>query len=466
MFEAAQGIPGLPDLTQPTQLIQLGTRLIRIFFILAGIVGFLGIALAFFNFSRRRDEAEPAILLRQWLDGYAILLRMLLHGGLVFLLSITGFFLCSTLATRYHFWEQARVSQVAASVSGERLEQSAPQVRYVIQEPYSYNTQVGNRIVRVQETRTINKFLGISGSQIQVTINQTADPQRKGRSIYLVDFSADYQVVNKLNTTQSFFFEVSPPSSYSLLQNFKVEQNGARLNPTNPGEYSFPFRVLPGQETRFRVTYQTQGAPRWVYNSNGQLLSNFRLSTLANFPGADFASGIVPTESKVEGRGTRYTWIFDDNVSVQNPFGVFTATRVVKDTGILPRLLILAPALFLWWLLLLYLSLPMSLRDVAIAGGVFFACILSLTYFSRAIAPQLAWMIISLILLILAWGMGENRRASLAALICTITGAVLPVLALLVPNSGLTLSLAGLLSVVWLAVLNWYGYYRLNEVNR
>lgn len=466
MFEAAQGIPGLPDLTQPTQLIEFGSRVLRVFFLIAGIVGFLGIVLALLNFSGRRNEPELGIAIGQWLQGYSVLLRILLHGALVFILVITGFFLCSTLGTRYHFWEQARVSQVAESVSGERLEQSAPQIRYVIQEPYSYNTQAGNRIVRVQETRTINRFLAVAGSQIQVKIDQTSDPQKKGRGIYLVDFSADYRVVNQLDSTQNFFFELSPPSSYSLLQNFKVEQKGTRLNPTNPGEYSFPFNIAPGQETSFRVTYKAQGSPRWVYNANGQLLSNFRLSVLANFSGADFASGIVPTERKVEGQGTRYTWIFDDNVSVQNPFGVFTATERVQNTGILPRLLILAPALFLWWLLLLYLSLPMSLRDVALTGGLFFACILALTYFSRVINPQLAWLVISPFLLILAWGLGRTWRASLAAFISTIAGGVLPVLGLLVPYSGLTLSLAGLLSVAWLAALNWYGFYRFNQETR
>ncbi|MFB2917024.1 hypothetical protein [Aerosakkonema funiforme] len=466
MFEVAQGIPGLPDLTQPSELIQFGAKVLRTFLILVGLVGFMGLVLAALNFSHRRDESETGDMLGQWLVGYSVLLRLLLHAGLVFILSIAGFFLCSTLGTRYHFWEQARVAQVAESVAGERLEQTAPQVRYVIQEPYSYNTQVGNRLVRVQETRPVTRFLTVAGSQIEVKIDQTLDPQKSDRAIYRVNFNGDYQVTNQLREAQNFFFEIPQPNSYSLLQNFKVEQNGKILPQSNPGDYAFPFRLGPGEQTRFRVTYQAQGAPRWVYNANGQLLSNFRLSVLANFPGADFASGIVPTEAKVEERGTRFTWVFDGNVSVLNPFGVFTATSRVRNTGVLPRLLLLAPALFLWWLLLLYLSLPMSLRDVAIAGGLFFACILALTYFSRTIDSQLAWLAISLFFLVVSWGLGKTWRASLAAFISTIAGGVLPVLGLLVPYSGLTLSLAGLLSVAWLAALNWYGFYQLDRETR
>ncbi len=185
------------------------------------------------------------------------------------------------------------------------------------------------------------------------------------------------------------------------------------------------------------------------------------MTATANFAGADFASGIIPSETKADGRSTQFTWIFDDNVSVKNPFGVFTNTDPIRQTGILPRLLLLAPALFLWWILLLYLSIPMSLRNVAIAASIFFACLLTLTYLSRFMNPVFAWTMLSAILLMLSWGLGYSRSASLAAIICTITGAILPVLGLLVPFSGLTLSIAGLLSVIWLAVRHWYGWYKL-----
>lgn len=175
---------------------------------------------------------------------------------------------------------------------------------------------------------------------------------------------------------------------------------------------------------------------------------------------------MIPSNTKVEGDNTQFTWAFDENVSVKNPFGVFTNTAPVRNTGIIPRLLLLAPAIFLWWILLLYLSLPMHLKNVAIAGGIFFACLLTLTYLGRLINPPLVWTMISLVFLSLMWGLGSNRRAALAAIICTLAGAVIPVFGLLVPFSGLTLSLAALLSAVWLAVQHWYGWQTLpQEVN-
>ena len=84
-----------------------------------------------------------------------------------------------------------------------------------------------------------------------------------------------------------------------------------------------------------------------------------------------------------------------------------------------------------------------------------------MTDLSRLIDVKLARTLISIVLLALAWGLGSNRRASLAAVICTIAGAVVPVLGLVVPYTGLTLSVAALLGAVWLAVRHWYGWYDL-----
>ncbi len=459
MSFSTQGVPGLPDLTHPAELIQFGTDVLKASLLLVFLIVALGVAIALVSFAFRRHQPEEAIFIGEWAVRYSQLLRGLQHLTLVLVLLVVGFFLCSTLSNRYHYWEQAKVTQVTQSVAGDKLEQVAPQVRYVTQEPITYTTQVDGKIVKVNDTQQVNRFLTLAGSQIQVKLDQNTDVQ--GRSaVYRIDYSADYKVVNRLKEINNFFFEVPPPNGYSLLSNYKVERDRIRLEQTNPGDYGFPFRLQPGEETSFRVTYQAQGGPRWVYSTTGQLLSGFRLTAIANFS-ADFASGIVPNEIKTDGRSTQFTWIFDDNVSVRNPFGVFTNTNPIRNTGIIPRLLLLTPAIFLWWILLLYLSLPMSLKNVAIAGSIFFACLLTLTYLARFMNAELAWTMISLILLILTWGLGSTKSASLAAIVCTIAGAVLPVFGLLIPFSGLTLSGAGLLSAVWLAVRHWYGWYGL-----
>ncbi len=464
MSVSAQGIPGVPDLTHPVELVHLGSQILKASVLLVFLVIALGIAIALLSFSLRRLPKEQSLFIGEWTLRYSELLRGFQHLALVLVLLVVGFFLCSTLSNRYHYWEQAKVAQVALLVAGDKLEQSAPQVRYIIKEPYTTTTQVNGKIVKINETRDANRYLTLAGSQIQVKLDQTPDVQARSAT-YRVDYTADYKVVNQLENINNFIFEIPPPNGYSLLESYKVERADTRLQQTNPGDYNFAFSLQPREETTFRVTYKAQGGPRWVYSAQGQLLSNFRLIAIANFPGANFASGITPKYIKVDRKSTQFTWIYD-NVSVKNPFGVYTNTDPISNTGIIPRLLLLAPALFLWWILLLYLSIPMSLKNVALVGGIFFACLLTLTYLARIINAEFAWTLISLILLALSWGLGANFRASLAAFICAIAGAVLPVFGLLVSFSGLTLSLAGLLSAVWLAVLHLYGWYKLHPQNR
>ncbi len=449
-------IPNLPDLTHPNQLIELGSLLIQIFVKLAIFLIAIGVVLALMNWSTQKQGSYLSIPpLKAGLEQYFQWLNALPHFILILLFLTGGFFISSTLANRYHNWEQQRITKIATTVAGERLEQTAPRIRYQVEEPYTDYRYIDGRTVEVKTTRMVDRWMTLAGSNIDVNINQTTSPDTK-QWIYSIDFKAEYQVVNRLKGVSQLFFEVPPPYGYLLLQDFKIEQDGKPLVQINPGDYGFPFQLSPGQTTSFRVSYQAQGAPRWVYQPGDQLLSNFRLNVLANFPGAEFAGGI-PTVTKEGGQNRQFSWVYEGNISVRNPLGIFTTTSTVRNTGIIPRLLLLAPILLLGWIILLYLSLNLTLRDVAIASMLFSASLLTLTYTSRLIDARLAWALISPLLMLAVWGLGNNRQASLAALICTIAGAILPVFALLVPYSGLTLSLAALLSGAWLAIKHWYG---------
>jgi hypothetical protein len=455
LVQLPEGIPSLPDLTHPNELIDFGGQLIYFSLIIFLIIGILGIIIAVINFSLRRNNNNENNLLDAWLKRYFNLLEISQHGILILIILITGFFLCSTLANRYHHWEQAKITEIAATVSGERLEQNAPKIRYTVEVPYSYYTQIDGKLVKIEETQLDNRYLALKSSDIEVNIDQVINQQDQ-KNNYITEFTAVYQVENSLKETKELFLEISPPYGYSLLKNFRVEQDQQKLEPENPQNYSFPLTLSPGQTSNFRVTYQAQGAPRWVYNAGGELISNFRLKIKTSFPQADFASGIVPNEMKPEGKGTIFTWIFEENVSVINPFGVFTATDPIRNTGVLPRLLLLTPAIFLWWILLLYLSIDLKISQVAIAAGLFFAFILTLTYLSRLMDAPTIWGIISLILLALIAGLGQTKMTKASVIICTIAGAIIPVFGLLIDYSGLTLSLAGILSTGWLAIRHWY----------
>jgi hypothetical protein len=453
---------GLPDFTQPQYLNQLADRLpisLAIFVVLA--IG-LGAGMALFNFSLRNyAQTGSNVVIGDWMMRSTQLVRGLQQTLLIAIILLAGFGFCSTIANRQNNWEQARLAQTTPAIEGELVRQSSPQVSYTSQEPYIYTTQLNGKLVKVQDKKDVTRQSSVSGSNLQVTIAPTPTSS-SDRQNYSIDFRGDYQITNPIGTTDRFVFEIKPPTGYSLLQNFAVEQDGKRLTATNPGEYRFPLQIAPGNVSKLRVLYRAQGSPQWVYSAKNGSLANFRMTITPKVPRLNFVSGIAPT--KVTGKGDRrvFTWAFNQNASVQKPFGVSVAAPVAAQTGTLPLLLLLAPVIFLWWILLLCFSIPLRLQNIPIAGFVFFAGMFALTYFSRIANPLAVWSGISIGLLLLVWGLGRNNwRISLAAIICTIVGTIIPVYGFLVGYRGVMLSIAGLLSVIWLVARNWYGWYQL-----
>ncbi len=461
------GQTGLPDLTQPQYLNQVANQLpiaLVIFIVLA--IG-LGAGIAAINFSLRNYPQERNVVIGDWMMRSTQLIQALQQTVLIAILLLAGFFFCSTLANRQHSWEQARVAQKTPEITGELMQQASPQVSYTIQEPYEYTTQLNGKLVKVQDRKDVTRQTSVSGSNIQVGIGAAQNNTPSNNSNYLIDFKGDYQITNPVGTTDRFVFKVNPPTGYSLLQNFTVEQNGKRLTPINPNEYSFPLQIAPGSLSKLRVSYVAQGSPQWVYSPKDGSLANFRMTIASKVPRLNFMSGIVPTKAETKGDSKVFTWAFDRNASVQQPFGVSVSAPVAAPTGTLPLLLLLAPGILLWWLVLLCFSIPLRLQNIAIAGFVFFVGMFALTYFSRIADPIYVWSAISVGLLILVWGLGRNNwRMSLAAIICTIAGAIVPVYGFLIGYRGVTLSVAGLMSILWLAARNWYGWYPLELRDR
>jgi hypothetical protein len=459
---------GLPDLAEPEYLSQIASQLplsIAIFVMLA--IG-LTAAMALFNFSLRNSTSEH-VAIGDWTIRSTQLMRGLQQVLVIAMLLLAGFGLCSTLATSQHNWEQARLVKTTPPTAAEFVQQASPQVSYTSQEPYIYTTQLDGKLVKVEDKKEVTHQSAVSSSNILVSIAPALTKTGDGNN-YPIDFTGDYQVTNSIETTDKFVFQITPPKGYSLLQNFGVEQDGKKLKTTSPGEYRFPIQIAPGNVSKLHVTYRAQGSPQWVYSAKDGSLANFKMAVSTKVPGLNFVNGIVPTKVSSTGDRQVFSWAFvggaspleHKNASVQKPFGVAVAPPVATQSGQLPLLLLLAPGILLWWLLLLCFSIPMRLQQIAIAGLVFFAGIFALTYFGRLTDPLYVWSGISVGLLILVWGLGrKNWRVSLAAVICTILGAIFPVYGFLIGARGVMLSIAALLSVIWLTARNWYGWYQL-----
>ncbi len=163
-----QGIPGLPDLTQPQTLLRYGEQVLHWGQGLLVLLVAIGLVLAAIVFAYR--GARP-----DWLpplgDRYSQLLQGTRRGILIAILVITGFLLCSTLANRYHHWEQAKIAQVAGSVAGERVEQPAPLVRYTVMEPYTTITYTPRLLILMVSRRRC------SGNRRSIASSPLANPK-------------------------------------------------------------------------------------------------------------------------------------------------------------------------------------------------------------------------------------------------------------------------------------------------
>jgi hypothetical protein len=464
---AVNGIPEIPNVTQPDQLSLIINGAPLGIIIFCGILIGLGVALALINFSLKPQQESSMVAMGDWIVRYSDLIRSLRHVALVLAILTVSALLCSTVANRYHLWEQNTFPRAAATAT--QIVQLSPQVRYTIKEPYNYSQNVNGKVTKVRDEKDLTRLLPVNSSNIKVNINKS-----KVRSVekwvYTTNFLGEYEVRNITPGSVDFLLTMAPPKGAYIVQNYSVEQDGRRISANSAGEYEYRIQIAPNGTTQLKTSYQAQGAPRWLYATKGELLSRFQLAIETNFNNINSASGLMPSSIEKRNPGKTFTWILPDNAAIPYPIGASAPNALPAQVGVIPKVILLAPAIWLWWLIMLYLSVPIRIKDILISAGVAVTSILTLAYAMRLFkteitavyaTPELVWPVIAILLLVSAWGLGRNFRTSLAAVICTITGMILPVLAMLTTYQGSILSLAALLSVMWLVVMNWYGWYQL-----
>jgi hypothetical protein len=455
-----EGIPKLPDLTHPAELLALGQTSLWYLALALGFVFCIGgllLALLRWRFASQNPDENP---ISPWIVSYERGVKGLYTVFLSALLVAGSYFVTATLANRTHHWEFQQVAKQTQVVEGYRQEQPAPQIYYYKPETYIVQALREGQLKDLEKTRYIRYTLNLASSQIQVKITQIQDNSEPPKHKYKVQFEGNYTFANTVNGIHKFRFLAEKPQNYELLEGFKVFKDGQELQALVQETNQFGFDLPPGQQTQFKIQYQSQGDARWVYNAYNTLLSNFKLQLEAPFPNAQYASGILPQQTQEQGAGKVFVWEFKDNVSVLNPFGVFTSSGAVPKTGIISRILLLAPGVLVWWLFLLLLTQRPSERSPAWLGShelfliaaLFLSGILALTYSSRLLPAWQAWIGISFLLLALSAGLRQNPAERGQAALATLLGFVLPVSALLSPYTGLTLAVTALAAVIALLV--------------
>jgi hypothetical protein len=466
---AVNGIPEIPDVTQPDRLsLIINGAPLGILVFCAILIG-LGIALALINFSIKPQQESSMVAMGDWIVRYSDLIRSLRHVAVVFAVLCLGALLCSTVANQYHIWEQTAFPRAAATA--QQIEQVSPQIRYTVKEPFNFSQNVNGKVTKVRDEKDITRLLPVNSSNIKVNINKSKVRSAE-KWVYTTSFLGEYEVRNITPGSVDFLLTMAPPKGAYIVQGYSVEQDGRRISSNSAGEYEYRIQIAPNGTAQLKTSYQAQGAPRWLYATKGELLSKFQLAIETNFSNINSASGLMPSSIEKRKPGKTFTWILPDNAAIPYPIGASSPNALPAQVGVIPKVILYAPAIWLWWLVMLYLSVPMRIKDILISAGVAVTSILTLAYVMRLFkteltgvyaTPEIIWPVIAILLLGSAWGLGKNFRTSLAAVICTIAGIILPVLAMLTTYQGSILSLAALLSVMWLVVMNWYGWYKLEE---
>jgi hypothetical protein len=452
----------LPDLTQPSQLTAITSNFALGLLVFGLIAIGLGLALALINFALKPQQSSAVAILDRWTIRYTELLQLLQNTALIAILGVGLFLFCGTLANRYQNWEQTRFG--GSNISTSAIEQAAPQIEYTATEPYSYNTQLNGRVVKVQDSKAVKKTMLPTASNIRLKMTST-----NTKDVAEINFAGEFQVKNTAPLNSTLLLQMHPPQGLGLVENFTVEKDGQRLLPQPGSDYNFPLTLAPGSIGQLRVSYRGQGSPRWLYRTQGQLISKLQLTIETDLKNVDGIGSLVPTQVEARGSNKVLTWVFADNASVTQPFGAGSTFVADRQSGILPQLLTIAPAFWLWWLALLLISVPLALRDMAASAGVFLALMAALTYGSRwirtdLVAPYLTaqtlWLGMTGLLILVGVGLARQRRIAIGVALSAIVGMVLPVFGMLGSYRGPLLGLAALLSIGWLATPRWYGRSR------
>jgi hypothetical protein len=448
----------LPDLTQPTQLQALALGFGWLLVLLVGAAIGLGLALAALNFSLKPQQEAAITRFDRWVVEYSKVVGWLPTVALVALVTVALYLGGSTLAHRYQGWEQERFG--SSSNPTNAIEQVAPQIEYTASEPYTYTTQLEGKVVKVQDNRSVQRTLNPIASNLRLKLGST-----NAKDVAEVNFSGEYQIKNTTNTS-GLTFKMAPPQGLGLVQNFTVEKDGQRLAPSAENSYLFPVTISAGNTESVRVSYRGQGSPRWLYRPPSQLLSKLQLVIETNLANVNAIGGLLPSQVENQVNGKVLTWVLGDNAAVNQPLGAGNTFVADRFSGLVPRLLLWTPALWLWWLALLAINQPLRWRDLGASAGAVMAALAALAYASRIIRtelvlpyllPQTLWLGLATLLLVIGVGLARQRRQAIGVALSALVAVVLPAFGLLGAYSGLILAIAGLLSLGWLATPSWYG---------
>lgn len=434
-----------PDLTHPTEWLSAWGQLLHGGgWLLAAIIAF-GLVLAALAWATRRDGGSVAETASA---GYAQLIAQLPRAGLAGGLVLVAVLACGTLANRAHHDEQRARASILASYPDEKMIQAAPRFGHLETVNYKRRVLVDKKFVEVDNFVREDRKHFLTASDVRAEIHGIKDPVRAGRERFAVTFSATYKVANPLDREQQFYFDITGPQAASVVHELAISAAGRPLSPQAEGGERYWLTLPAKGQQDLTFKYRAEGVPRWVYDASAERLSNFKLTIVNDLGNARFASGVAPTTRASTQLGDEMTWAYPVNATITEPLGIFTAAGELPMAGLLPRWLLLAPALLGGWLLVLAFTTRLKARDLLLAGTLFASAVLVTYVLGRVMPPAVAFLLGGAVVLFLADSLDDD---GLRARIVTLLALVLPGLAFAMPYAAPVLALAMVALAAWLA---------------
>jgi len=280
--------------------------------------------------------------------------------------SVAWMILGGTLAKRTAD-RQREMANAVGDLWGQPHLQSAPTINLI----YKYNKKscytddkTKKQVCSVYEQVDTSQVDPVeSGIKVKLGLEQ----RRKGLlwfSLYTVNFSGDYQIVNPFQQARSAEVIFNFPNRLALYDDLEVkvvEKPDAEIQQARDEERSnrsgmlARFLLNPGEQVTLHYSYRSRGKDEWLYSFGGSVkaVKNFKLTMLTDFDQIDFpANSISPDAKKKIGDGWELTW---DKKSLVSGFNIgMVMPKKINPGPLAERMSFFAPVSLLFFLVVIF----------------------------------------------------------------------------------------------------------------
>jgi len=323
--------------------------------------------------------------------------------------TIAWFILGATIFARTDNVDKRLHDQVA-STWGSPQEQTPPTAAYTVMVSKKVATTLPNGTVSEHmENLPTDVFLPLNGTDDDVALN--LEYRQKGLlwySLYKVTFGGTFAFHNTSSKTEDVVFRFRFPAQQAIYDDFVMTVNDNPVSTTNQDGVATASASVPsGSDVRLHVGYRSQGLESWFYSFGGSVeqVRKFRLHMTTDFKEIDFPENTLsPTQKQPTANGWDLTWAYNNLVS---GFRIgMPMPQKLQPGPLAGQISLFAPVSLFFFFFLMFIittlrGIDLHPMNYFFLAGAFFAFHLLLAYTVDLISLHLAFIICSLVSMVL-----------------------------------------------------------------